>query len=445
MFSRARLRIALLYASLTGMLLIVVGGSITVAAVVEARRRDDTELRTRAQGVADAGMRGRPLPGSGSPPPLAFALPDPYNPRGPGTLNSQGIITFILPVRDGAPITEGIGDTVAGLPSDAEASDALSTRTARFTTMSLEQGNVRVFSLPVIRNGNVEQIIQVARPRSFLEDSAKQLIVTTLLVGLAGMVSSTLAGYWMAGRTLRPIAGAMDRQRAFTSDASHELRTPLALIRGNAELLQVSPGLNDDQVMMAEDIVRESDRMARLVSDLLTLARADEGALQLLIKNQDLSDLGVRVLRQFEPAATAKGLTLCGDIAPDVHVSGDDDRLRQLLIIMLDNAVRYTAHGVVTLAISRHAGDVHISVSDGGPGIPAEHLDRLFDRFYRVDAARSPGGGSGLGLAIARWIAEAHGGRIRATSTVGKGSVFSVTLPAHGHGPERWPLVMLNS
>jgi two-component system, OmpR family, sensor histidine kinase CiaH len=439
MFSRARLRIALLYASLTGMLLIVVGGTITVAAVIEARQRDDSELRTRAEGVADAGMRGRPPPVSGGPPPppLAFALPDPYNPRGPGTLNSQGIITFILPVREGVAITEGIGDVVAGLPSATEAGEAVSARAGLFTTLSLDQGNVRVFSLPVIRNGNVVQVVQVARPRSFLEDSAKQLIVTTLVVGLAGMVCSTLAGYWMAGRTLRPIAGAMDRQRAFTSDASHELRTPLALVRGNAELLQTSPGLSNDQVMMAEDIVRESDRMARLVSDLLTLARADEDALQLLIKNHDLSELSARVLRQFEPAATAKGLVLRGDIAADVCVSGDEDRLRQLLIILLDNAVRYTVRGAVTLAITRHAGDVQIHVSDTGPGISAEHLDRLFDRFYRIDAARPPGGGSGLGLAIARWIAEAHGGRIRAASTAGKGSVFSVTLPAHGHGPER--------
>ncbi|MFN8555950.1 MAG: ATP-binding protein [Dehalococcoidia bacterium] len=224
------------------------------------------------------------------------------------------------------------------------------------------------------------------------------------------------------------------RQRSFTSDASHELRTPLALIRGNAELLSRHPDRPIGRYLdVVEDITSESDRLARLVSNLLTLACSDEGSALLSWRAVDLSDLGTRLLRRFEQPAAAKGLALGDDVRPGVTLWGDPDRLEELIIILMDNAIRYTERGTVTLHIGREDGDAAIRVSDTGPGIAAEHLPRLFDRFYRTDAARSSRhGGVGLGLAIARWIAEAHGGRIRVTSAVGAGSIFTVGLPLEG-------------
>jgi YD repeat-containing protein len=202
-------------------------------------------------------------------------------------------------------------------------------------------------------------------------------------------------------------------------------------VRGNAELMLRHPdkpiGEYDDVV---QDIVDESDRLGRLVSDLLTLARADSGHVQIVRRRLDLSGVAAQSLHTIEPLAHAKGLRVRGDIMPDIAVVGDTDRLHQLCLILLDNAVRYTKAGTVTLRLTRDGHSAVLSVHDTGAGIGAEHLDRLFDRFYRTDEARSAeAGGTGLGLAIAKWIAEVHGGRIAVTSTPGAGSTFTVHLP----------------
>lgn len=222
----------------------------------------------------------------------------------------------------------------------------------------------------------------------------------------------------------------MARQLRFTADASHELRTPLTLIRGNAELLARHPDRPiREYADVVQDIIVESDRLGRLVADLLTLARAGEGRLQLALTDVDLSAVAAALAREFEPLAAAKGLALYAEIAPDVHVRGDADRLRQLGVILLDNAVRYTRAGSVTLRLTGGHGAV-LSVADTGPGITPEHLPYIFERFYRADSARSPEqGGTGLGLAIAHWIVAAHGGHIEVTSAPGRGSTFSVRLP----------------
>jgi two-component system, OmpR family, sensor histidine kinase CiaH len=285
--------------------------------------------------------------------------------------------------------------------------------------------------MPVYRNGEAVTVIQVARSRYFVDATIARLLLIVAGAGAVGLIFSAGASFWLAGRTLQPIATALERQRDFTADASHELRTPLALVRGNAELMLRHPekkiGEYDDVV---HDIVDESDRLGRLVSDLLTLARADSGHAQIVRREVDLSGVAAQAVRTIEPLARAKGLTMWEDIAPGIAVSGDTDRLSQLCLILLDNAVRYTLVGTVTLRLTRDGHSAALSVSDTGAGIGAEHLDRLFDRFYRVDQARSTeAGGTGLGLSIAKWIAEVHGGHISVVSTPGAGSTFTVHLP----------------
>jgi signal transduction histidine kinase len=226
------------------------------------------------------------------------------------------------------------------------------------------------------------------------------------------------------------IAMAVAAQRQFLADASHELRTPLTLIQATAEL-----SLRDDEGAITErhanlrTIARESNRMGRLVADLLVLARADEG--QSLFRRQlSVDSLLLEVYEQQRVLATEVQLVI--GALEQAEIDGDPDRLKQLFLNLIDNALRYTpTGGTVTLRLTRRRDWVALDVADTGPGIPAEHLPWIFDRFYRIDQPRSHGsGGSGLGLAICRWIAEAHGGRIEVTSQVGAGSTFTLFLPA---------------
>jgi signal transduction histidine kinase len=231
---------------------------------------------------------------------------------------------------------------------------------------------------------------------------------------------------------LRPIAEALDRQRNFASDASHELRTPLTVILTNAELLTLHPErrLADYQDVVT-DIVAETQRLSRLVGDLLTLARADQGTASLSTAVVNLSEIATTVARQFGSIAAGKNLELRSEVEPEVVVSGDADRLQQLTVILLDNAVRYTDSGSVTLEVSHRGNEAVLAVTDTGPGIDPKHHARLFERFYRIDSARSSEeGGTGLGLALAKWIVESHRGHIEVLSTPGRGSSFTVHLPA---------------
>ena len=425
MFERARLRLTLLYIALMGVMLALVAGGILVLGARQAQRTEDQSLRLRAESLAGrAGWFGRREPPGFDP-----ALESADGPRH-DRLEQEGIIDYEIPVRGNRVIDLPAG-SFAGLPSAAAAQVAVDSKRGQFQTLSLEAGEVRLYSLPVSRGGQVVAVVQVARSRYFVAETVTRLLLIVVGAGGVGLLMSAGAGFWLAGRTLRPIATALQRQRNFTADASHELRTPLAIVRGNAELLLRHPqeriAAYDDLV---RDIVDESDRLSRLVSDLLTLARADSGHLQLAREPVDLSDLAAALLKDLEPFARAKGLTLQREIGDSVAVSGDPDRLRQLGLILLDNAVRYTEVGAVTLRLGRDGHNAVLAVSDTGPGIAGEHLPRLFDRFYRTDAARSAeSGGAGLGLAIAKWIVEAHGGRITVASTLGRGSVFTVHIP----------------
>ncbi|TEU00215.1 MAG: hypothetical protein E3J29_02065 [Dehalococcoidia bacterium] len=252
--------------------------------------------------------------------------------------------------------------------------------------------------------------------------------------GGAGLVLALAGGYLLAGRALRPIRAAMDSQRAFIADASHELRTPLSVIRANAELLKRHPSepvsANREAV---NDMIGESDRLGRLVGQMLTLARVDAGQASLSLSEVALDELAEEVAHRMRVLAAERGVSLETDVDGPVRLRGDNDRLRELMVIVTDNAIKHTdAGGKVSMEVrKRSGGKAMLRVSDTGRGIPAEALPHVFDRFYRVDKARArEAGGAGLGLAIARWIAEAHGGSIRVESAVGVGTTLTVELPA---------------
>ena len=224
---------------------------------------------------------------------------------------------------------------------------------------------------------------------------------------------------------------AFRRQRQFTSDASHELRTPLTIIKG-----QIDVALNKErepeayrQVLQA--VNDEVDRLIRLAGSLLTLTRADAGRIPMAFERVEVANVVNGVVEQVRTAADEKGLEIELDPSSPVTIEADEDLLLQLMLNLLDSAIKYTpSGGRVNVGWKMNGSRVELKVQDTGIGISEEHIPFLFDRFYRVDRARSRAeGGVGLGLAISQWIVESHGGSIHVESAPDEGSTFSVLLP----------------
>jgi heavy metal sensor kinase len=226
------------------------------------------------------------------------------------------------------------------------------------------------------------------------------------------------------------LEAAFERQARFTADASHELRTPLAILRSHAELALSRPRDAAEYREALEACLRASGRMAALVDGLLTLARADAGKLELRREPVDLEKVVDESVTLLGPLGKEKGITLIARLQPAL-VSGDPLRLGQVVTNLLSNAVQYNRPGgEVFIQMSHTKGDVLLIVKDTGCGIPKADWPHLFERFYRVDKARSrASGGTGLGLAICKGIVEAHGGRIGFETEPGRGSTFWVRLP----------------
>lgn len=260
----------------------------------------------------------------------------------------------------------------------------------------------------------------------------QRLVVIITLGTLIGFFVIIGAAYYLARRALVPIKASWDKQQQFVTDASHELRTPIAVIKLNAELLLHNPDhtIEEESIRIA-GILKESTRMGKLVATLLTLARADSNQIEMEFSHVLLPELVSDMIGRFQPIAQMKEIEIVMELDSHMEVMGDKERLHQLLVILLDNAVRYTPQGgrITVIGYSKH-GLAQISIKDTGSGISPEELPFVFERFYRGDKARSrDDGGSGLGLAIAKWIVETHGGKIRVDSIKGEGAQFHLQLP----------------
>ncbi len=229
-------------------------------------------------------------------------------------------------------------------------------------------------------------------------------------------------------QTLERLERLFRSQQRFLADVSHELRTPLTSVRGNLDLMRRFGEYDEESMFVIQD---EMERMSRLLGDLLLLARADTGGLPLRHEPVELDNVLFEVYRQI--SRIEKPVTVELTAVDQAIILGDEDRLKQLLLNLVDNAIKYTQPGgVVRLSLAKDGSWAQLVVSDTGIGIPAEDLPHIFERFYRVDKARSRAqGGSGLGLAIAKWVVQAHGGAIKVDSTVGEGTTFTVTLPIY--------------
>jgi signal transduction histidine kinase len=284
-------------------------------------------------------------------------------------------------------------------------------------------------------------VVVVGVPVQGTLDALDVLLTRLLALGLVILVAASLGGAFLARRALVPVRDAFERQQSFIAHASHELRTPLTLLRADAEvLLRSRDRFSPDDAELLEDIATEASHMGALAGSLLMLARLDAGQLQLERDLVDLAQVATTLARRTRAYAAGAGVDVRADVAAPVIVLGDCRLLEQTVLVLLDNAVKYSCPGghVVLRAFPSPAAPGHacLEVRDTGIGIEAEHLPHLGERFYRVDKARSrETGGAGLGLSFAMGIARAHGGSLTVNSAPGIGTTATLTLPAMSRQP----------
>jgi two-component system, OmpR family, sensor kinase len=373
-----------------------------------------------------------------------------------------------------------VGQPLPGAAPTSGAWDGGEHESESFQTIPTSTGRVRVHTMSLVRNGAMLGFIQSRVSLTTLDDSIARFRVLLVVAIVGGLLIAAVGSLATATRALRPIAdmtetaraialsrgfgrrlepirqrdelgelartfnemlGSLDvayrAQRRFVDDAAHELRAPVTSITGNLDLLERARDLSAlEREAILADVHAEAERLGRLVNDLLALARADAGQ-RIARTRVDLDRVVVEEVRMMRP--------LIGDVdlgitaVEPVVVDGDPDRLGQIVVILVENALRYTPAGGRVRVSLRHEDDQAVlAVADTGMGITSADLPRIFDRFYRADPARSRvAGGSGLGLAIAKWIAEAHDGRIEVESQPGEGATFRVWLPIATARPTR--------
>ncbi len=311
---------------------------------------------------------------------------------------------------------------------------------------SIEEGRVEVFShsnelgqLTTIMMTSKKivtpqsvQILYVGKDVTALYSGLRKATYAQVVLGFIALLIASAIGYYMAGKAFLPLKEAYDKQKQFAADASHELRTPLAVLMSSAELLLADPSIQNPFLrQVLEDVKSEVKKMTNLVSELLMVARSDNNALKVKIQRLDLSEILQQVVRTMVPIAEKKNIRLMGENFVKTLINADEQKIKQLAIILVDNAIKYTPEGGSVLVELENvdAKRVSFSVMDSGIGIAAEDLDKVFDRFYRVDKARSREmGGNGLGLAIASEIVKLHEGKISVASKLGEGTKFTVEL-----------------
>ncbi len=310
-----------------------------------------------------------------------------------------------------------------------------------------DDGEVQVFSRPgeggrttsimvtmrTVNAGGIGHRVFVGKDVTTMYSGLQKSTYLLIAAGVLGLILSTTIAYVMAGKALEPMKEAYEKQKQFAADASHELRTPLAVVMSSADLLLSDPSITSPFLkQVIEDVKSEVKKMTKLVSDLLIVARSDNNALKMQLKEFNLGDLLNQNVRIMRPLAQKKNIVLEAEDITDVTITADEQKIKQLILILVDNAIKYTCEGgkVVVRYDGRYDDDVQFSIMDTGIGIAPEDLEKIFERFYRVDKARSRGlGGNGLGLSIAHEFVKMHGGKINVESVVDQGTKFTVRLP----------------
>jgi signal transduction histidine kinase len=411
-----RRRLVLWSGGVTLVILVVLGSIIYVAVARSLATQATQVLEARAAAIIDSIQR----PGG---PPLGFA----FGGRTSGT--------FAVLVDPSNRVIRPTGfELPTGIP-DSGGVDAARAGGQDVRTSTIADVPVRILSADVPSQAGVF-VIQVVGDRT-AEQQTLDVLATVLIVGgMLAVLAASGFGAIYARRALVPIRESLDgqrlalrRQREFAADASHELRTPLTVVRTSVEHLDRHRDEPVGAVGTAlDDIQAETDHLTHLVDDLLLLARSDSGAVELESIPVDLGEVATDAAAGLVTMAETRSVRLVVDPVPTV-VSGDPTRLRQLFVILLDNAIRHSPPGgEVRIAVRSAGPTASADVDDAGPGIREEDLPHVFERFWR--APDSPDGGTGLGLSIAAWIVERHGGTISVANRAEGGARFSLRIPA---------------
>jgi two-component system OmpR family sensor kinase len=472
-----RLRLTLWYSAVLAVMLLVLGGSIYALLVRNVHSSIDAQLSATADQILSA-SRVRTVSNI-----LQVEVPpdlDLFRAPGVGVVILDNTHSVVQKSQNVGPFSRAF---------DVEALSLVAGNQTLVRDVAIDQTLVRVLTVPIAvttdQGDRRVGFLQVAAPLHEVQESLRQLGTLMVLGGAIGVLAAAFVGAFLARKALEPIdrmtqtasaiarggdlqrritkpgppdevgrltetfnvmldrlEGMFKAQQRFTADISHELRTPLTTIRGNVDLLQRMGGADKASLEAIRD---ETDRMIRLVGDLLLLAQADAG-LPIRREPVALERLAGEVVRQLQVISGGVKVTLQSEVSETLCVDGDPDRLRQLLLNLVDNAIKYTPNGgEVKVRVSSENRWARLDVSDTGPGIPPEHLQPgpngvplIFERFYRVEKSRTragvgsngrSGSGTGLGLSIAYWIVQAHAGRIEVHSANGGGTTITTWLP----------------
>lgn len=262
--------------------------------------------------------------------------------------------------------------------------------------------------------------------------AGSQHILTNLFyANLAVLVGAGIGSYWLAKRTLQPIARANEQQKQFVADASHELRTPVTALKMGTEVALMDKAADKAELREAlQSNLEEADKLETLLNSLLRLSKLDSDAATVTFVNTDVKEVVQQAVNQVQRQSSAKNIKVDNKLEKPLEVRGDKDTLVQMFVILLDNAIKYSPSGsTITITGTAHEHEIRITVADQGVGIEPDALGHVFDRFYRADKARTSNNGFGLGLAIAKHIADLHQGNITIKSALGKGTRAIVSLP----------------
>ncbi|WP_379152536.1 ATP-binding protein [Paenibacillus sp. sgz5001063] len=360
--------------------------------------------------------------------------------------NESGEITGILADLEGKLITANLpySRSFSELSGDLEGliPDSKETiyRTIRYseadTANHQGSGELLVAGKTIFHEGKAAGILYAVKDTSAQLRLFQWLIVILFAVAILFFGLAIFLSYSMSKKAMIPVRRSFARQQEFVGDASHELRTPLSVMLSSIDALEME-GVGDDQPFarkVLENMRDEAKRMIRLSDGLLTLARSDSDAAVVQKSSYNVTECAGQIVRSLEALASERRIMLHFSAGEEIMINADKERLSQLFVILLDNAIKYTPEGgKVELRLFRTEGRAHmlgIEVKDNGIGIDARDLSRLFERFYRVDKSRTRElGGYGIGLSIAKWIVEAHAGSIHVDSIPGEGSTFTVLLP----------------
>lgn len=423
LIARTRRRLFLVTFGLVALLVVGIGAA---TAIVTLRALDadlDRALASSVDATARALHDGLPSGGGGS------------DDTEDAVLAASDTFLLILDEK-GNVLANPSRVPLVGLPDEA-AVKAASVNGRDLRTVEAAGVDMRLLTVPIETESDGGKTVGYVQGGFILvlhDQQSRSIVAAILLVAVVGLIGAAIVTLLVTGWALVPIRRSFEAQRRFVADASHELRTPAALIRSNADVMEREGLAAEDGKPLVADIITEADRLARLVADLLQLATTESTGLVIERHPVDLGAIATDTIREVGALAAERSVTLVGEdtAGGPTIVSGDRDRIIQLVLILLDNAFDHSPPGgIVTVGVRRVDRMVALAVTDEGPGIPLAERERVFEPFMRLPGVRRDNSsGTGLGLAIARRIVTAHGGSIRIDDGPAGGARFVVEIPA---------------